>query len=196
MRMGVAELLCKDTEGIWHLSTPIGQHGRRGIAFKRRVCYFERTMRKGLPDLKIEIDVKETYQDTEIKIICNRLTPDIEKILATLRMLNRQLTVRKEGEIHLLDVCEVIYAESIDKKTFVYTGAEVYESDLKLYELEQQLSQFGFFRASKSCMVQLKYIRSLKADINRKIRATLENGEQIMISRQYADELKKKLGVK
>lgn len=110
--------------------------------------------------------------------------------------MNRQLTVKKEGEIYLLDVCEVIYAESIDKKTFVYTGTEVYESDFKLYELEQQLNQCGFFRASKSCMVQLKYIRSLKADINRKIRATLENGEQIMISRQYADELKRKLGVK
>lgn len=146
--------------------------------------------------MKIEIDVKEEYQDTEVKIFCNHLTPDIEKIIATLRILNRQLTVKKEGEIYLLDVCEVIYAESIDKKTFVYTGTEVYESDFKLYELEQQLNQCGFFRASKSCMVQLKYIRSLKADINRKIRATLENGEQIMISRQYADELKRKLGVK
>lgn len=146
--------------------------------------------------MKIEIDVREEYQDTEVKIFCNRLTPDIEKIIATLRILNRQLTVKKEGEIYLLDVCEVIYAESIDKKTFVYTGTEVYESDFKLYELEQQLNQCGFFRASKSCMVQLKYIRSLKADINRKVRATLENGEQIMISRQYADELKRKLGVK
>lgn len=146
--------------------------------------------------MKIEIDVKEEYQDTGIKIYCNRLTPEIEKIIATLRMLNRQLTVSKDGEIHLLDVNEVIYAESIDKKTFVYTGTEVYESDFRLYELEQQLNQCGFFRASKSCMVQLKFIRSLKADINRKIRATLENGEQIMISRQYADELKKKLGVK
>lgn len=151
---------------------------------------------KGGCGLKIEIDVKESYQDTEIKIFCNRLTPEIEKIIATLRMMNRQLTVSKEGEIYLLDVNEVIYAESIDKKTFVYTGTEVYESDFKLYELEQQLDPCGFFRASKSCMVQLKYIRSLKADINRKIRATLENGEQIMISRQYADELKRKLGVK
>lgn len=146
--------------------------------------------------MKIEIDVNEGYQDTEVKICCNRLTPDIEKIIATLRILNRQLTVKKAGEIYLLDVCEVIYAESIDKKTFVYTEKEVYESDFKLYELEQQLNRCGFFRASKSCMVQLKYIRSLKADINRKIRATLENGEQIMISRQYADELKRKLGVK
>ena len=95
-----------------------------------------------------------------------------------------------------MDVSKVIYLESVDRKTFVYTGENVYESSLKLYELEQQLDECGFFRASKSCLVQLKYIKSLKADINRKIRVTLENGEQIIVSRQYAEELKKKLGVK
>ena len=146
--------------------------------------------------LKIEINVNEGYRDTEIKISCARLTPEIEKILATLRMLNRQLTAYREGETYLLEVSEVIYAESIDRKTFVYTGKEVYESGFKLYELEQQLEECGFFRANKSCVVQLRCIRSLKMDLNRKIRATLENGEQIMVSRQYAEELKKKLGVK
>ena len=129
--------------------------------------------------LKIEINVNEGYRDTEIKISCARLTPEIEKILATLRMLNRQLTAYREGETYLLDVSEVIYAESIDRKTFVYTGKEVYESGFKLYELEQQLEECGFFRANKSCVVQLRCIRSLKMDLNRKIRATLENGEQI-----------------
>lgn len=146
--------------------------------------------------MKIEINVNGECKDTEIKISCARLTPEIEKILATLRMLNRQLTADKEGEVYLLDVYDVIYAESIDRKTFIYTEKEVYESDFKLYELEQQLEECGFFRANKSCVVQLKCIRSLKMDLNRKIRATLENGEQIMISRQYAEELKKKLGVK
>ena len=160
------------------------------------MCYFEVTLWKGDLSLKIEINVNVEYKDTEIKISCARLTPEIEKILATFRMLDRQLTVEKEGETYLLDITDVIYAESIDRKTFVYTEKEVYESHFKLYELERQLEECGFFRANKSCVVQLKCIRSLKMDLNRKIRATLENGEQIMISRQYAEELKRKLGVK
>lgn len=146
--------------------------------------------------MKIEIDVNGEYQDTEIRISCPRLTPELEKVLATLRMLERQLTARREGVTYLLDISEVIYAESIDRKTFVYTGKEVYESDFRLYELERQLEECGFFRANKSCLVQLKCIRSLKMDVNRRIRATLENGEQIMISRQYGEELKRKLGVR
>ncbi|MDE7446429.1 MAG: LytTR family transcriptional regulator DNA-binding domain-containing protein [Lachnospiraceae bacterium] len=146
--------------------------------------------------MKISINVDEAVKDIEITISCNRLTPEIEKMLATFRILDRQLMATKGEETYLLDVSKVIYLESVDRKTFVYTGENVYESSLKLYELEQQLDECGFFRASKSCLVQLKYIKSLKADINRRIRVTLENGEQIIVSRQYAEELKKKLGVK
>lgn len=146
--------------------------------------------------MKISINVDEAVKDIEITISCSRLTPEIEKMLATLRILDRQLMATKGEETYLLDVSKVIYLESVDRKTFVYTGENVYESSLKLYELEQQLDECGFFRASKSCLVQLKYIKSLKADINRRIRVTLENGEQIIVSRQYAEELKKKLGVK
>lgn len=117
-------------------------------------------------------------------------------MLATLMVMDKKLTVLKEDETYFLDVTKVIYLESVDRKTFVYTEDAVYESRLKLYELEQQLDEYGFFRANKSCLIQLKYVRSLKADINRKIKVTLEDGEQVMVSRQYAEGLKKKLGVK
>ena len=146
--------------------------------------------------MKISINVEEEIKDIEVVISCSRLTPEIEKVLATLRMMERQLLVKKGEETYILDVSKVIYLESVDRRTFVYTRENVYESGFKLYELEQQLEECGFFRASKSCVAALRYIRSLKTDVNRKIKVTMENGEQIMVSRQYAEELKKKLGVK
>lgn len=145
--------------------------------------------------MKIEIYVDEAATDLKISVTCRQLTPDVEKILATLRMMNRQLTARKDGEIYLLDIARIIYIESVDRKCFIYTADAVYESDLRLYELEQQLEEYGFFRASKSFLIHLQNIQSLRADINRKIRVTMSNGEQIIASRQYADELKKRLGV-
>jgi len=145
--------------------------------------------------LKITIQINEEIKDTDIVINCNSLSPEIERILATLRILNQQLMVTKEDENHILDVAEIIYVEAIDRKTFVYTQKDVFESKLKLYEMEEKLIHCGFFRVSKSCLVQLKYIKSLKNDVDRKIRLTLQSGEQIMVSRQYADEMKKRLGV-
>lgn len=145
--------------------------------------------------MKITVDIDEKLNETEVLIHCNQLTSDIENIIATLRILNQQMLVIREDENYLLDVRQISYIEAVDRKTFVYTEDAVYESKLKLYEMEERLCQSGFFRVSKSCLVHLKFIKSLKNDIQRKLRLTMKNGEQIMVSRQYADEIKKRLGV-
>lgn len=145
--------------------------------------------------MKIIINADEKINETEIVINCSQLTSDIEKIIATLRILNQQMMVMKDGENYLLDVNRISYIEALERKTFVYTEDAIYESKLKLYEMEERLCQSGFFRVSKSCLVHLKFIKSLKNDVERKLRLTMKNGEQIMVSRQYAEEMKKRLGV-
>lgn len=146
--------------------------------------------------VKITININENIQDTEIVINCARLTPETESIIAALHIMDSQLTVIKDEGSYILDISEIAYIETVDRKTFVYTENECYESRLKLYEMEDRLCGMGFMRVSKSCIVRLRYIRSLKAELDRKLRLTLENGEQLIVSRQYADELKKRLGVK
>lgn len=145
--------------------------------------------------MKITINIDEKIHETEIKISCNQLTYEVENLIATLRMLNQQMLVSKENENFLLDVNEISYIEAVDRKTFVYTEDDIYESKLKLYEMEEKLCQSGFIRISKSCLVRLKYIKSIKNDVERKLRLTMKNGEQIIVSRQYAEEIKKRLGV-
>jgi len=145
--------------------------------------------------LKITIDVDANINETQIHISCNHLTSDIENIIATLRMMNQQLMVMRDEENYLVNVSKIAYIEALERKTFVYTEDAVYESKLKLYEMEEKLCESGFFRVSKSCLVHLKYIKSIKNDVERKLRLTMKNGEQIMVSRQYADEMKKRLGI-
>ena len=145
--------------------------------------------------MKIEIITDENAEDLKISVVCRHLSPQVEKIIAMLRMTDHQLTARKNDEIHLLDISRVIYIEAIDRKCFVYTAEDIYESEFKLYELERQLEEYGFFRVSKSVLIHLHNVQSLKADINRRIRITMSNGEQIIASRQYADQLKRRLGV-
>ena len=145
--------------------------------------------------MRISIHTDDRAGDTEIVITCRQLTPEIERVLATLRILNQQLMVSKCEESIILDVSAILYIESVDRKTFVYTKDSVYESKLKLYEIEARLCESGFIRANKSCLIQIRQIKSLRSDLDRRIRVTFESGEQILVSRQYADELKKRLGV-
>ena len=146
--------------------------------------------------MKITININESIGDTEIVINCARLTPETESIIAALHIMDSQLTVIKDDGTFILDISEIAYIETVDRKTFVYTEKDCYESKLKLYEIEDRLCSMGFMRVSRSCLVRLRFIRSLKAELDRKLRLTLENGEQLIVSRQYADELKKRLGVK
>ena len=142
--------------------------------------------------MKITIQTNEDITETEVAITCNNITPEIEKILSTLKVLDKQLPVTKADETFFLAISKILYIETVDKKTFVYSRENIYETEMKLYQLEEQ---FGFFRSGKSCIINLKYIRSLKAEFDRRIIVTMENGEQIVVSRQYADDLKSRLGV-
>ena len=144
--------------------------------------------------LKITIDVDDKNKEIEVNIKCNKLTSDVENLIATLRIINQQMLVIKDNENYLLDVNKISYIEALERKTFVYTENEIYESKLKLYEMEEKLCNYGFIRISKSCLVHLKYIKSLRNDVERKLRLTMKNDEQIIVSRQYADEIKKRLG--
>ena len=146
--------------------------------------------------MKIEIDIDEKYEDTEVVIHAKKLDDNVEKLVAMMRMVNMQIGVRKNDETYLLDVGKILYIEGVERKTFVYTAEETYESNLKLYEMEQELLEHDFFRISKQCIVNIRMIKSLKSDVNRKIRITLKNGEQIVVSRMYSDELRRKLGLK
>ncbi|MBQ9140693.1 MAG: LytTR family transcriptional regulator [Lachnospiraceae bacterium] len=100
-----------------------------------------------------------------------------------------------EGKLFRIRPGNILYLESVERKTFCYTTDKVYELELKLYELEEKYSAMDFMRISKSLIVNLQRISSLKPDFGGKILATLENGEKLYISRQYAPVLKKKLGL-
>jgi len=146
--------------------------------------------------MRIDIDINDQYSDTSVTIHAPRLSQDIEKMIAMMRMLDMQISAERNGETYILDANQILYIEAVERKTFIYTETDMYESELKLYEVEEQLLERDFLRISKQSIVNLRMIKSLKADINRKIKLTLKNGEQIMVSRMYSDDLRKKLGVR
>ena len=96
--------------------------------------------------MKIAIDIDEKYPDTEVVIRAKKLDEDVEKLVSLMRMINMQIGVRKDDETILLDIGKILYIEAVDRKSFVYTADETYESDLKLYEIEQELLEHDFFR--------------------------------------------------
>jgi len=89
---------------------------------------------------------------------------------------------------------KIYYIESVDKHTYVYTKDQCYETKYRLYELEEVLNA-SFFRCAKAMIINIRKIKSVKAELNGRMNAELLNGEQIIISRAYVKDLKRKLGL-
>ena len=144
--------------------------------------------------LKISINVDSSYKETEIMINCGQMNEELEKVIASLRVLDMKLTGMRNNQTYILEANQVLYIDTTDKKTFLYTKANVYESSLRLYELESRLSANDFFRAGKSSIINFNKIKALKSDIDGKFIVTMENNEKLIVSRQYASFIKNKLG--
>ena len=65
-----------------------------------------------------------------------------------------------------------------------------------MYQLEEKLVNTPFVRISKSLIANLKKIYSIKSEKNSRMCITLSNGEKLIVSRQYLNDIKEKLGVK
>lgn len=144
--------------------------------------------------MKITINEIGDIDETEVIINCRQTDEQILRICAGLRVYDKKVTGLFNGQTFLLNTGDILYIEAVDRKTFIYTNGQVYESALKLYELEERLTADDFIRASKSCIFNFGKVQSLRGDFGGRLLCTLENGEIISVSRQYAIVIKRKIG--
>jgi DNA-binding LytR/AlgR family response regulator len=115
---------------------------------------------------------------------------------SVLQGFDNKLQGSKDGKIYLIDVKDVLYFESVDKRCFIYTDKDVYDTPLKLYEIEEQLTEKGFIRIAKSQILNIFQIESLCPDFGGRIEIILKNSEMLIVSRQYSKLFKERLGIR
>ena len=143
--------------------------------------------------MKITINADSHYTDIEIIVNCPQISDEIEKALSVLRMLDMKLTGRKDGRQYILEAADIMYIESTDKRTFIYTTSDIYESPFRLYELEAKLADGDFLRASKNCIFNINHIKSIAPDFDRRLIVVMEKDIKLIVSRQYSQAVKQKL---
>ena len=143
--------------------------------------------------MKITLNQDASIRETEVIINCPQVDEDILRLVAMLRVYQKKLVGILDGERRLLDVKDILYIDTADKKTFLYTEKAVLESALRLYELEDALRELDFLRAGRSMIVNFRRVQSIRPELGGRLLVTMDNGEQVYVSRQYAGEMKEKL---
>ena len=144
--------------------------------------------------MKVDIFKVKNKKDEKAMIYTTSLTDEVRDAASLLENQSKSIAVMDGEETYLCPLNKIYYIEAVDKRIFLYTKDGCYEVRKRLYELEEILSA-DFFRCSKSMIIHMRKISSVKADFNGRMRASLLNGEEILISRGYVKNLKEKLGL-
>lgn len=144
--------------------------------------------------LRVEIRKASSYDEEQAIIRVVKLTDDLQSAIDILENNCRVIPVMRDNEAVMCRTDSIYYIESVDKRTYVYTKEGCFETKYRLYELDELLSR-NFFRAAKAMIVNVRKIRSVRAEINGRMEAELLNGEKVVIARSYVKDLKERLGI-
>lgn len=145
--------------------------------------------------MQVKLLEDATLTDIEVTIRCPKVEGEALRLFALLGEDRRKLTGMREGETFLLEAGDILYIDTVDRRTFLYTKEAVYESPLRLYELLERLECRDFLRAGKSSILNLRQVQSLRPEFGGRLRCTMANGEVLLVSRQYVPSVKKRLGI-
>lgn len=133
-----------------------------------------------------------TEGEDEVILKYKEMSPEVERVYSFFSV-ERKLKGWKEDVLVIIELSKLLYIESVDGRVFAYTEDDVFRMDYTLNRLEQILNDINFFRCSKSMIINIDKVDRLKSLPSNRIVATMCSGEQIMISRTYASDFRKRL---
>ena len=153
---------------------------------KESVILSSNALMKGtVINMRIQINKNPNFDgEPEIIINCKDIDEHVHKILTLLEHPTKKLYGYDNQKEYILDPSDILYCESVDGIVFIYQKDSMYRSSYTLNELEAAFSKFGFFRCSKSMVMNINSIKSLKSELGNRIDAHL------IISRHFAKQFR------
>ena len=135
--------------------------------------------------IKLNLFQETSIQQDHIDIHYAKMQPVIQRIIHLVRDEHPVLVAKVDDEIRHIRVDAVYYLDCVDKKIYAYTKDHVYGLEQNLSYYEEALWAYGFVRISKSNLVNIYKIVSLKPEINMRVCIKFDNDEKLYINRTY-----------
>ena len=147
--------------------------------------------------MDVKVLLGPEYQKPIAEIKAQQMTPKIEKVVAFIK--NEQTTQKimlNKGKGLILVEKELIYLirTEVGKVVAYLEDGTWHETNMTLLQLEETLGN-KFVRISKSAIINLDAVQSVKAAFSGTLEVFLLNGLEESISRKYRKDFKNRLGV-
>lgn len=149
--------------------------------------------------MRVVIEVDEELAEECIVIKCQKLDERIVKLQSLLSEhtdSDRDILLHKEGKEYYMPLEKLLFFETENKQIWAHTSDEMYETDFKLYELEELLPG-SFMRVSKSTIVNMNHIYSITKNITAASVVEFKGScKRVYVSRNYYKALIERLDEK
>lgn len=143
--------------------------------------------------MKINMIQDDSINEVNVDIRYPEMNDSVEGLERWISSYDKYIVGECEGRRYKINLHDIFYIETVDRRTFIYTKEAIYCSKNKLYMFKGELSDYDFVQINKACILNINVLESVKTLINSKMEATLINGEKLIISRSYISDLKKAL---
>ncbi len=149
--------------------------------------------------MKVTIEVDEALSEESVVIKCKKLDERILRIQqALMEQASKDLTIllHKNEKEYYMPLEELLFFETENKEIRAHTKSDIYETQYKLYELEELLPGY-FMRISKSTIVNINHIYSITKNITASSSVEFKDcHKQVYVSRNYYKVLVERLAEK
>lgn len=146
--------------------------------------------------MRIRIEYDENISEEEIIIKakkCDSHILKLQKEISDMLSLEQKLILHKGEASFFIPLEEILFFETEDSVVYAHTKKEMYQSDQKLYELEESLPGH-FMRVSKSTILNISKVYSLTVSLpSTRIVEFTDSHKQVYVSRYYYKPVKIKL---
>lgn len=149
--------------------------------------------------MKVVIELDEGLDEECVVIKCKSLDDKVvrlQKLIADVDKKERDILLYKNDKAYYIPLNSVLFFETENKQIWAHTANEMFETEYKLYELEELLPGY-FMRISKSAIVNLNQIYSITKNVTSSSVVEFDDcHKKVYVSRNYYKALIERLDEK
>ncbi len=143
--------------------------------------------------MRLKLIQNKNQDEVEVQIIYSEMNNTVKTLIDKIKMSQSKLIGYRDNEKIVIKAEEILYIESVDKKTFLYCNNAVYQSQFKLYQVREVLKNLNFAQISKSCILNLDTLISIRPLPNSRMEAVIISGERLNVNRKFIPQIKEML---
>lgn len=141
--------------------------------------------------MTIKLEQRPELNAVEVIIKYPHKNKSVERLVSLVKSAETKIQCYSDEETVLINASDILFIESVDKKTIVCCEKENYHSKDRLYQIYDKIKNSGFVQINKYCIMNINKLEKVKPLENSHLEAVLSNGKCLCITRKYLADIKR-----